>query len=107
MSYDEKLANRVRKAVNRNKGITEKSMFGGISFLLNGKMFCGVLKNDLVVRVGPELYEKALNERSARPMDFTGRPMEGFVYVGSSGLKSEAALKKWIKTGMDYVSSLC
>jgi len=60
-------------------------MFGGLAFLLDGRMFCGIVKNDLMVRVGPEKYEKALGMAHARPMNFTGRPMTGYVFVGPAG----------------------
>lgn len=106
MVYDEKLADSVRKTLKGKKNITEKKMFGGIAFLLNGKMFCGVIKNDLVVRTGPAYYEKALTKHHARPMDFTGRPMKGFVYVSSDGCKIDKTLSEWVNSGIDYVVSL-
>ena len=106
MAYDEKLADRVRKVLVRRKGITEKGMFGGLSFLLNGKMFCGVLKNDLVVRVNPDESGALLKKPHVRPMDFTGRPMKGFLYVSSGGYKTDKDLRKWIELGLDFVSSL-
>ena len=85
MAYDEKLADRIRQAVGPRGDVTEKKMFGGLAFLLDGKMFCGIVKDDLMVRVGPERYEAALAEAHVRPMDFTGRPMNGYVYVGRGG----------------------
>ncbi|MEW6044778.1 MAG: TfoX/Sxy family protein [Thermoproteota archaeon] len=106
MVYDEKLAERVRESLKRKKGITEKKMFGGIAFLLNGKMFCGIIKNDLVVRTGPQYYQKALAKRHARTMDFTGKPMKGFVYVGYDGCKTEKTLSEWVDTGLRYVGTL-
>lgn len=106
MVYDEKLANRVRKSLKGKRNITEKKMFGGIAFLLNGKMFCGVIKNDLVIRTGPQYYEEALTKPHARPMDFTGKPMRGFLYVGSNGCKTEKTLSAWINSGIDYVTFL-
>ena len=106
MAYDEKLADRIRKALATRKAITEKKMFGGIAFLLRGKMCCGVLNADLVVRVGAEDYGKILKRRHARPMDFTGRPITGFVYVDSRGVRTDAALAKWLREALDYVRSL-
>ena len=106
MVYDEKLADRVRKLLEHKKGMTEKKMFGGIAFLLNGKMFCGVIKNNLVVRTGPDYYEKALTKPNVRPMDFTGKPMKGFVYVGSDGCKTDRILAEWIDSGISYLSLL-
>jgi TfoX/Sxy family transcriptional regulator of competence genes len=95
-----------RGLLARRKGITEKKMFGGLAFMLHGKMFCGVLKDDLVVRVEPEGYEKALSRAHARPMDFTGRPLKGYVFVGSSGLRTDKMLGKWIEEGVEFASSL-
>src|SRR5262245_28524745 len=81
MAYDEALAGRVRLALRGQPGIAERKMFGGVAFLRNGRMCCGVVGQDLVVRVIESDMEKALRERHVRPMDFTGRPMRGFVYV--------------------------
>src|SRR5689334_4078616 len=81
-------------------------MFGGIAFLLDDKMFCGLAKGELMVRVGPDQYEAALKERHARPMDFTGRPMVGYVYVAPAGLKSDAALERWVQRGAGFVATV-
>lgn len=106
MAYDEKLANRVRKALATRKGIVEKKMFGGLAFMLDGHMCCGVLNDELVVRVGPERYDAALSRAHTRPMDFTGRPLTGFVYVGWRGVKTGAALAKWLREAAEYASTL-
>ena len=106
MAYDEKLADRIRKAFARRKGITEKKMFSGLSFLLNGKMCCGVLEDVLVARVNPEGAEKLLEKPHVRPMDFTGRPMKGFLYVSSGGHKTDKQLVSWIERSIDFVLSL-
>ncbi len=95
----------MRKALGRRKGVTEKKMFGGLAFLLDGKMFCGIVKNDMIVRVGPDRYEEALARPHARPMDFTGRPMKGFVFVGPAGLESDETLAEWLEMGLKYVRS--
>lgn len=105
MVYDEKLVDRIRKLLKEKK-ITEKKMFGGMAFLLNGKMFCGVIKNDLVVRTGTEYYEKALTKPYTRPMDFTGRAIKGFVYVSAGGCKKDKILSEWVDLSIDYVTSL-
>lgn len=99
MSYDEKAAERVRKALSGRRGVSEKKMFGGIAFMLNGAMCCGILKEDLVVRVGAALNAKALAQPHVRPFDFTGKPMAGIVYVAPAGYQSGAALGKWIRWG--------
>lgn len=106
MAYDENLAERIRRAVARRKRVTEKRMFGGLAFLLGGRMFCGVLDDDLVVRVGPARHAAALSRPHARPMDFTGRAITGFVYVGPRGVKSGAALAKWLNEAAEYAMSL-
>ncbi len=106
MVYNEQLADRIRALVARRRGLSEKKMFGGLAFLLYGNMFCGVIKDDLMVRVGAQRHDKAAAMAHARPMDFTGRPMKGFIYVDSNGWAKDATLKKWIKMGLDHASSL-
>lgn len=101
MAYDERLAERVRRAFPQGVRVTEKKMFGGISFLVDGGMCCGVVKDDLVVRVGKSAHEEAIAQPHARPMDFTGRPMRGFVYVSPAGLRNRRALEKWIRRELD------
>ena len=103
MSYDEKLAIRVRRALGRRGDVVEKKMFGGLCFMVNGSMCCGLTKNDFMVRVGPAEYDDALTQRHARPMDFTGRPLKGMVYVAPEGLRSEAALARWVGRGLAFV----
>ena len=103
--YDEKLADRIRKIIGKSKGVTEKKMFGGLSFLLKGKMFCGVLKEDLVLRISHDEYEDALKKPNVRPMDFTGRPMKGFVYVSPKGCKSDKDIRKWINLSLSHAKS--
>lgn len=85
MPFDETLANRIRERMKGRSGIAERKMFGGLAFLLRGHMCCGVVGSDLVVRVGPDAYERLLREPCARPIDFTARPLKGMVYVSLSG----------------------
>ncbi len=106
MAYDEQLAVRVRALLKGQRVIVEKKMFGGLAYLSYGKMFAGILKDDLVVRVGPEANDLALKEPHTRPMDFTGKPMKGYVYVGPDGTKSTAQLRKWLTKGLDFAASL-
>ena len=106
VAYDEKLADRVRKALSGRKGFTEKKMFGGVAFMLHGKMCCGVLKDELVVRVGAERYVKALSQPYTRPMDFTGRPLKGFVFIDPGGYRTDKALAKWVKQAVNFAKSL-
>jgi len=106
LAYNEKLAQRIRESLKDKYQITEKRMFGGLSFLLNGNMCCGVINDSLMVRVGPDDYEDALTEQHTRQMDFTGRPLKGFVYVDPEGLTTEESLLKWIDRGIKFASSL-
>ena len=106
MSYDEPLASRIRAILSKKRGVTEKKMFGGLAFLLPQGMFCGLIHDDLMVRVGPERYEELLKETHARPMDFTGRPMKGYVFVSTEGLRRPAMLARWVGRGLEFVSTL-
>ena len=106
MAYDEKLAIRVRSALARYKAVAELKMFGGLCFTLRGNMCCGVLKNDLVLRVAPETATKYLAEPHVRPMDFTGRPMKNLLYIGPGGYKTAPALRKWVGRAADFALSL-
>lgn len=106
MAYDERLAERVRGALERRRGVTEKKMFGGLSFLVNGNMSCGVNGDDLMVRVGPDAYEEALDRAHARPMDFTGKPLKGMVYVGPKGVRTAPQLRRWVEQAVSFARSL-
>ena len=106
MAYDEKLAERVRRALTPREGLSEKRMFGGIAFMLRGNMVCGIVKDQLMVRVGPERYDDALARPHARPMDFTGRPMKGMVYVEREGCRTDEGLKWWVEQGLNFAATL-
>lgn len=106
MAYDAMLAMRVRQVLQRNKRISQKEMFGGACFMVNGKMCCGVIKDKLVVRVIREEYNKLLRKPHVQPMDFTGKPLRGFVYVLPSGLKRRESLKAWVEKGLRCANSL-
>lgn len=106
MAYDERLATRVRTLLKGQRALAEKKMFGGLAYLSHGKMFAGILKDDLVVRVGPEANDEALKEPNTRPMDFTGRPMKGYIYVGPDGTKHMVQLRKWLMKGLNFVTVL-
>ena len=105
MAYDEKLADRIRDAVEIRGGVTERKMFGGLAFMLDGHMFCGVVGDELMLRLGRERAEAALDRRHVRPMDFTGRPMAGMVFVGAGGLRG-VALRRWVDTAEDFAATL-
>jgi TfoX/Sxy family transcriptional regulator of competence genes len=106
VAYDEELAARVRRVLSKHPGVSERKMFGGIAFMVGGNMCCGVVKNDLMVRVGPERYEQLLGEPGARPMDFTGKPMTGMVYVNRASCANGRTLAKWVNRGADFAGSL-
>jgi TfoX/Sxy family transcriptional regulator of competence genes len=106
MAYDEQLATRIRVLLEGERAVIEKKMFGGLAFMSHGKMFSGILSKDLVVRVGPEANDQVLKEPHTRPMDFTGRPMKGYVYVGPAGTNTAAQLRKWLTRGQTFVASL-
>jgi TfoX/Sxy family transcriptional regulator of competence genes len=106
MAFDEKLADRIRAIVGKDQRVAEKRMFGGVSWMLNANMFVGVAKDELMVRVGPDAHDAALREPHVRIMDFTGRPMRGYVFVGAAALKTDEALAKWIERGTKFVATL-
>lgn len=106
MAYDEKLAVRVRKALDDSGPLVEKKMFGGLCFMLNGHMTAGVVKDLLMLRVGPDNYAKVLKLKHASEMDFTGRPMKGMVYVEIEGTATLPNVRKWLKHAIGFVSSL-
>lgn len=102
MAYNEKLANRIRELLLNKRSVEEKKMMGGLTFMVNNKMCVGILKDDLMARIDPEVYESALERRGCREMDFTGRPMKGFVFIDPEGTKSKKDLEFWIKLALDY-----
>ncbi|SHE93354.1 Transcriptional regulator of competence genes, TfoX/Sxy family [Microbulbifer donghaiensis] len=104
MTYNEELAEKVRELLGSNDGLTEKRMFGGLAFMLNGNMACGVVGEELMVRVGPDNYQEALAERYTRPMDFTGRPLKGMVYVEEDAVAAD--LGDWVSRGAEFAGSL-
>ena len=106
MAYDEDLADRIRRALGDHPAITEKKMFGGVAFLFHGKMFCGVTNADLMVRVGPSLHPKALPRAHVRPMDFTGKPMKGYVFVAAEGTSTVAKVRRWTQDALAFVTTL-
>jgi TfoX/Sxy family transcriptional regulator of competence genes len=106
MPYDEFLAARIRAAIGPLPKLEEKKMFGGIGFIINGNMACGVHKNDLIVRVGPAKYEVALSRPHTRPFDMTGHPMAGWIMVEPEGCATESALKGWVEQGVAFARAL-
>lgn len=106
MAYDQNLAARISNTLGGLPGLTEKKMFGGVGYLLNGNMACGVLNEFLIVRVGPDGYQEALNRPHTKVFDTTGRPMTGWVMVAPEGCEADADLKNWPQQGLDFASGL-
>jgi hypothetical protein len=106
MAFDELLAVRMRAALGPLPGLEEKKMFGGTGFLVNGNMACGVHKNDLIVRVGPEKHTWAMAQPHTRPFDMTGHPMAGWIVVEPLGCATEGALKAWLELGLAFAMAL-
>ncbi len=106
MAYDERLAERIREVLRGRGDVFEKKMFGGLAFMVRGNMCCGVVGDDLMVRVGPDGYEAALERPHARPMDFTGKPLKGFVYVAPEGIATRPTLETWVGLARDFVETL-
>ena len=106
MAFDEGLAHRVGNLLRNQPGLVEKKMFGGVGYLLHGNMACGINKNNLIVRVGPDKYEAALERPYTTVFDITGRPMKGWVVVEPPGFETEEMLKGWVQQGVDFALSL-
>ena len=105
MTYNLALAERLRNQMVKLNAV-EKKMFGGIGFLIDGNMVCGVHGDNLIVRVGPDRYEEILTHPLAKPFDMTGRPMTGWIEVLPTGSSREVDLGGWIRAGLDYVVTL-
>ena len=106
MAFDEKVAARVRAVLKGKRGVEEKKMFGGIAFMVRGHMCVGVNDDALMARVGPDAYEKTLKLAHAREMDFTGKPLKGFIWVGPKGFATKPALEKWVGRCLDFNKTL-
>jgi TfoX/Sxy family transcriptional regulator of competence genes len=108
MAYDKNLAARIQKIMEdlNSPALSEKKMFGGIGYLVQGNMACGVNKDNLIVRVGTEGYVDALNRQGVRPFDMTGKPMSGWLLVNPSGFETDQALREWVQLGLDFAGSL-
>jgi TfoX/Sxy family transcriptional regulator of competence genes len=106
MAYDEALAERVRSVIGARDAVVERKMFGGIAWMLGGNMACGVLGDDLAVKMSPEDAELALTEPDTRPFEMTGRPARAFVVVAGSAVASDPELARWVDAGADHAASL-
>ena len=103
MAFNEYLADRITNVLeSKSIEYEEKNMFGGLCYLVDNKMCLGIVKDDLMARIDPELESKVLNKPGARPMDFTGRPMKGYVFVAPSGVDREDDLEYWINLCLEF-----
>jgi len=106
MAYDEGTAQRLRDLLVDQDDVVEMKMFGGLAFMVRGNMCIGVNKETLMVRVGKENHNEAISQPHARPMDFTGKPMQGFIFVDPEGYDADEDLEGWLNRGLDYVLTL-
>jgi len=102
MPYDEALAERIRKKLSGIRAVEEKKMMGGLTFMLNDKMCLGIVKDELMCRIDPTIHDKVIKMKGCRTMDFTNRPMKGFIFVDQSGMKTEKELDYWVSLALDY-----
>jgi TfoX/Sxy family transcriptional regulator of competence genes len=106
LTYDEGLAERLRDVLADEPDLSEIKMFGGLCFTIRGNMLCGIVHDDLMLRVGPDAHEDALSQPHTRPMDFAHRPMVGMIYVGPEGCVEDADLKRWTELALQFAGSL-
>ncbi len=106
MAADPELVQRVRELMKRRRGVREQRMFGGVAFMVNGNMACGVARDDLCVRLGEQGAAEALRKRGVRPMNFTGKVIKTMVFVSADVLKSDATLKAWVEKGVRFARTL-
>lgn len=103
MAYNEILAERIRIALlKKQSAFSEKKMMGGLCFMVNDKMCVGVIKDNMMVRIDPVIYEEALNKKGCREMDFTRRPMKGFAFIEPEGIVFDKELEYWVKLCLDF-----
>ncbi len=106
MTYNSELAARMRSAISTFAQATEKKLFGGVCFLVNGNMACGVHGDGLIVRIGEAAYAETMRKPHVRAFDLTGRPMKGWIFVDPPGYADDDTLKAWVATGIDFAANL-
>lgn len=104
MAYNEQLNDRIREAIGHLPGVEERYMFGGVCYMVNGKMCVGVAKDEMMCRIDPAKYEEALEKNGCREMDFTGRAMKGYVFVSEDGMKTKKQFEYWISLCLEFNS---
>ncbi len=102
MAFSENLADRLRLALASQEDLEEKKMMGGLTFMVNGKMCVGIVKEDLMVRLNPDIHAEVIEKNGCREMDFTGKPMKGYVFVSPEAVESEKELAYWVNLGLEY-----
>ena len=102
MAYNEKLANRIRERFAELHPVEEKEMMGGLTFMYNGKMCVGVIKDELMCRIDPNLHDESVEKNGCRTMDFTKRPMIGYIMIDENGMKTQADFDYWINLALDF-----
>jgi TfoX/Sxy family transcriptional regulator of competence genes len=106
MAFDEDLADRVRDLLGDHAGVSERKMFGGIGFMIEGNMAVGVMEDELILRLDQADAAKALAEPGIREFDFTGRPMKGWLFAGGKAIAEPDGLREWVEAGADHAASL-
>ena len=102
MAYSEKLANRIREAISELPNVLEKEMMGGLTFMVNDKMCIGIIKDEMMCRIAPELHETLIEKQGCRTMDFTKRPMKGYIMIDDSGMKTKKDFEYWISLCLEF-----
>ncbi|NVO08927.1 MAG: TfoX/Sxy family protein [Bacteroidales bacterium] len=102
MAYNENLANRVRERLVNLQNIEEKEMMGGLVFMYNDKMCVGIIKDELMCRIDPDFHETAVEKLGCRTMDFTKRPMKGYILIEDVGMRTLKDLDYWINLALDF-----
>ncbi len=106
MACDELLVERIRVLLADQPGVSERRMFGGVCFMVNGNMACGVAGDELMLRLGNELTAAALEEPHTRPMDFTGKVLKSMLFVDAAGVETDAELQAWVQRALGFAASL-
>jgi TfoX/Sxy family transcriptional regulator of competence genes len=104
MAYNEKLADRMREALQTLSKVEEKKMMGGLTFMVNDKMCIGIIKDEMMCRIDPDFHEKSIEIPGCRTMDFTNRPMKGYVLVNEEAMKTKKQFDFWIQLSLAYNS---